>query len=149
MERSAWVRAFGGGDLRKWPVGCRMGGSWFVLGVHGRMTRPGPDVWGELGGRAAGNGQRCRRIGALFVRASVGVGALIWANIVRWRLKRNRGGLSIFFRAIYAFSVEWLFARMNSYRGPLPRGRKDCSIEVTKSVSRTTHFDVKRLYLRG
>ena len=74
MERSPWGRAFGGGDLRKWPMGCRMGEVRFVLGVHARMKRPGPDgVWGELGGRAAGNCQRCRRIGAFcFVRASVG-----------------------------------------------------------------------------
>ncbi len=70
MERSPWGRAFGGGDLRKWPVGCRMGGARFVLGVHARMTRPGPDgVLGELGGRAAGNSQGCRRIGSFVLCA--------------------------------------------------------------------------------
>jgi hypothetical protein len=71
MERSPWGRAFGE-DLRKWPVGCRMGGARFVLGVHAacdktrtgrRLGRTGRKGGGELSKMPADRS---------FVRASVG-----------------------------------------------------------------------------
>ena len=57
-DRGEGVR-YGLRDLRKWPVGCRVGVARFVLGGHARIARPGPDgvFLASWGGRAAGNGQ--------------------------------------------------------------------------------------------
>ncbi len=107
MEMSPWWRAFGG-NLRKWPVGCRMGGARFRAGRSRAYdkTRTGRHL-GRAGRKGGGERSKMQRIGALFVRASVGVVALTWANSVRWRLKRNRGR-AVPFGVIYAFSVEGL-----------------------------------------